>query len=106
MDKAAEAIVDILAATAGDANDNSAEVFHVTSTSHTTSYKDVLAIAKTAGLHFDLVPPAVWLKKLDNARNDGKEHSCLKMLPTWERNVGLYSRHIFASSQLKNLSTA
>lgn len=89
MNKAAQAIVDIVTKTDPEDQDSSATVFHVTSTSHTTSYKDVTTMARSAGLRFDLVEPVVWLEKLRNARKNGREHSCLKMLDTWERNVSI-----------------
>lgn len=87
MDKAAEAILDITTAS-NEAENDSSPVFQVTSTSHTTTYRDAISIAESAGLKFELVPPTAWLAKLQAARDSGTEHCCLKMLPTWERNVG------------------
>lgn len=88
MDKAAEAIIDIATKQQKVGyQTESASVFQVTSTSHTTSYQDALVMAKSAGLYFRLVEPAVWLQELRTARDLGKEHSCLQMLETWERNV-------------------
>lgn len=87
MDKAAQAITDI--ATSPSHKQKNVPVYHVTSISHSTTYRDALSVAKKAGLRFEIVPPAMWLKKLQEARDAGKQHSSLKMLATWERNVSL-----------------
>lgn len=85
MDKAAEAVVDITTSDPGEEVHD--PVYHVVSTSHTTTYTDALHAARSQGLDFETIQPQVWLEKLVAARNAGMQHSCLNLLDTWQRNV-------------------
>jgi hypothetical protein len=93
MDKAAEAIVDIASSSTALDDVTTTPVFHISSTNNDIAYADVVSILKKGGLQFDLVPATNWLARLQAEAESGDDHSCLRMLDMWHKNVS--SRYIF-----------
>lgn len=89
MDKAAHAVVDIAgAAILPDGGTEAIPVFHVVSSDRTRNFEQMLdCLQRASSRPFEIVSVSEWLKRLQEASEQGSDHPCLKMLDLWVKNV-------------------
>ena len=88
VDAAAAAILDVADAPAAFES-SSCPVYNVVSKHNDTTWSQALTWLKAADLDFEIVPPQIWLQRLQALRERGNDHPCLKMLGVWQMNVSL-----------------